>query len=715
MPVNLSRRALLASSVGLVVGFNLPGCAHVPVVDTTIGLGQPRPGSDHMLNAYVRVATDGTVVLRMGAAEMGQGVYTSLPMILAEELDCDWATVHVESAPADGVYAHSNVDYPGTSQVTGGSLSVRGYWTALREAGAAARAMLVAAAAKRWKVPVSSCTTEFGMVRSGEHVAAYGELAEAASQEKAPSKVALKDPKSFRLLGTSPARVDLPPKVNGAAIFGADPKLDGMVVAAVKHCPHHGGSFVSFDGADARALPGVIDVFKVDDVEAVAVIASTFWAAKQAVERLNVVWDAGNAKGLDSEKVRATLQAALGTGKDVWKEGEGEAPELAASITTTFEVPYLDHAPIETPTALAWVQADRVDVWAPTQGQQFVRMYAARIAKMPASKVFVHTTLLGGGFGRKGFWDFTDMAVRLSKQTGKPVRVVYTREEAFAFGYYRPAVACRLSAKLGRDGLPAEFLGEMASQNIVQAFVPAFLLWMESIVGTVTDGVMHHPYAFGRSTVNYARVELPIPVGWWRSVHGSHNGFFMESFVDQCAHVAKQDPIEYRRKLLVNNPRWLAVLDLAVEKAGAVAEGQSRGVAIFRSFGSIVAEVADVTVTGGVPKVHRVTAAVDCGQTIHPDTIKAQIESGIGHGLSMMLGEEITLVDGAVQQTNFHQYPLLSLAQMPNVSVHIVPSTEPPGGIGEVGLPPLPAAVCNAIFAATGKRIFRLPIGGQLA
>ncbi len=710
--VNLSRRAMLASGAGLVVGFYLPGCASIPVIDSTIGLGRGLSGgAEHTLNAYVRVATDGTVTLRMGAAEMGQGVYTSLPMILAEELDVDWTLVRVESAPADRAYAHLHVDYPGSSQLTGGSLSVRGYWQSLREAGAAAREMLVAAAASRFGVRATECTTSDGVVSAGEQRATYAELAAEAAMMPTPSKPRLKDPATFKLLGTSPPRLDLPPKVNGSATFGADIKLEGMLHAAIRHCPHHGGTLVSVDDSAARKVAGVVDVFKVEGIEAVAVVADNFWAAKQAASMLTPAWDAGPSKGLDSAKISTMLNQSLDEGKKVWGHGKVGVTTLEA----TYEVPYLEHAPLETPTAVAWLQPDRLDLWAPTQAQEMAKASAAKLGGLPAAQVFIHTTFLGGGFGRKGFWDFTDNAVRLSKHTGRPVKLIYTREEAFSHGYYRPATVCRFRAALGPDGLPTDYAAHMASQSIAEALFPAFLLDLPMVTGIVTDGVSHHPYSIANSQVNYARVSLPIPVGWWRSVHGSHNGFFLESFIDECAHAAQQDPIDYRRKLLADNPRFLACLDAALAAAGPVPEGLSRGVAIFKCFGSIVAEVADVSVTAGQLRVHRVAAAIDAGMVVHPDTVRAQVESAVGHGLSMLLGEKLTLVDGAVQQSNFHDYNLLPPSAMPEVTTVIVPSTEPPGGVGEVGLPPLPGAVCNAIFAATGKRIRSLPLGAQLA
>jgi len=708
----LTRRGLLGATGALVLGFHLPGCrGHAPPVDMTIALGPDAAGA-HDLNAWLSVSEDGVVTAQVGASEMGQGVYTALPMILAEELDADWSLVRVVSAPAHKAYRRESPEFPVMVQLTGGSESVRGYWNILREAGASARAMLVEAAALRWGVDPSECRAEGGEVICGERRAAYGALAADAALLKPPSKVALKDPADFVLLGTSPARLDLPPKVDGSATFGMDVHVPGAVNATVVACPHYGGHLVRFDAAKAREAPGVIDVFQIEDSEAIAVIADTFWRAKRAAGLLEITWDAGEGAGLDTAAIRAKLQAAMDKGgKTVFHHG-GRLGD--ATITASYEVPYLDHAPIEPLNAAAHVQADRVDVWAPTQGQGPTRYFASKIAGVHKDKVFVHTTFLGGGFGRKGFWDFTDYAVKISKQIGAPVKTTWTREESFTHGYYRPMCLCRQRARLGEDGLPADWYVEMASQNIMDSLGLGAMAGSKAAAVTVVDCMSHAPYHIPNQRVDYARVVLPVEVGWWRSVHGSHNGFFRECFIDELAHEAGWDPIEYRRAMLVENPRFLAVLDLAVEKAGPVPEGQHRGVALIATFGSIVAEVADVTLTGGDLRVHRVTAAIDCGVAVHPDTIRAQVQSGVGMGLSAALYGGLTLEDGAVVEKNFHQYPLMRLDEMPAVDVHIVPSAEPPGGVGEPGLPPIAAAVCNAIFHASGKRIRTLPIADQL-
>ena len=707
---NVSRRDVLKGSGALVLGFTLSGAAKVDPYDDTVSLGEaPAPGGASDLNAWVRIAASGVATIRMGASEMGQGVYTALPMLLAEELDVDWKDVRVESAPAGRDYRRESVAFPGKVQLTGGSESVRGYWSVLREAGATARAMLVQAAADRWGVSPGDCRTEASRVLHGDKSLDYGELVADAAALRPPGRVRLKDPSKFVVLGTSPPRLDLPPKVDGSAIFGIDVVLDGMVNATVRACPHYGGELLGYEDDKARAVPGVLDIFEVDG--AIAVVADTFWHAKKAAGLLDVVWNTGEGSGLDDASLRGLLEERLEKGTKRW--GHGGAPK-DLSFEATYDVPYLDHAPIEPMNATAWVQEDRVDVWAPTQAQARVQKRAARFTKMPRSKVFVHTTFLGGGFGRRGFDDFTDYAVQIAAIVRKPVKVTYTREETFTHGFYRPAILCRMRAALGEDGLPTDWYVQMSGQNVLQEYLPPLLLGLPPMTGIVHEGMSESPYAIERQRVDYGRVALPIHVGWWRSVHGSHNGFFRECFVDELAHSVGQDPIEYRRKLLRDSPRDLAVFELAVEKAGEVPEGLSRGVALFECFGSIVAEVLDLEVIDGEVFVRRLVAAVDCGMVVHPETVEMQIMGAATMGLSSALFEGLSFVDGAVQETNYHQNMLLQMKQAPAVEVHIVPSTEPPGGVGEVGLPPALGALGNAIFAATGKRIRSLPIKGQL-
>ncbi|MCB9759758.1 MAG: xanthine dehydrogenase family protein molybdopterin-binding subunit [Alphaproteobacteria bacterium] len=708
--MNPSRRGFLGGLSGLVVAFHLPGCRPLtPPVDTTITLGSAiAEGQAADINAWIRVAPNGVVTLQMGASEMGQGVYTALPMILAEELDCDWAQVRAESAPAHDAYRRELADLPGHAQLTGGSESVRGYWSILREAGAQARAMLIAAAAARWGVDPSTLRTEAGFVLNGEERLSYGELAHDAAQQKVGA-APLKSPEQFRIIGTSPERLDLRDKSTGRATFGVDVQVEGALVGAVKHCPHHGGALVSFDATDALALDGVVDAFQVDD-DKVVVVADTFWQAKRGADALKLEWDPGEGAGLDDAEIGRRLQEALdGGGKTLFKLGKlGET-----TLSTTYEVPYLEHAPLEPLNATAWVQPDRVDVWAPTQAQGVTRRNAAKIAGLKQEQAFVHTTLLGGGFGRKGFWDFTDLAVKVSKHLGAPVKVLWTREECFTRGYYRPRVLCRQSAAIGPDGLPTDWHIEMAGQSIMTMFVPALAktkLGAEVVIG----GMSHMPYAVPNQRVDYAYIELPIPIGWWRSVQGSTNGFFRECFLDEIAAAGGQDPIELRRRLLADNPRYLRVFEAAVEAAGDVSAGLSRGVALFESFGSISAQVCDIEVIEGRVLPRRVTASIDCGRAIHPDNTRAQVMGALTMGLSAALYGGLSFKDGAAQQLNFHSYTLMGMAQAPEVEVVIVDSGEELGGVGEPGLPPIAGALCNAIFAATGKRITTLPVGNQL-
>lgn len=712
--VNISRRALLRGlGGGLAVGFVLPGCAPVlQPADMTLDLGStPAEGTPTDINAWIRIAPNNVVYLRMGAAEMGQGVYTSLPMLLAEELDVAWSDVRAESAPAHEDYARENATLPGSSQLTGGSESVRGYWTLLREAGATAKAMLVAAAAERWGVTPADCVTAEGHVLYGDKKLSYGELAEEAAGMKPPGGVSLKDPADFVLIGTSPPRLDLPPKVDGTATFGIDVDSDDTLAAAVMRCPHNGGSLADYDASEARSMPGVVQVLDVDDT--VVVVADTWWRARKALLKVKVSWDKGPWASLDTEALRQLhLDALDGQGarlRNVARHGK-LGP---ASLEATYEVPYLEHAPMEPLNATAHVQADRVDIWAGTQNQQMSRNQAAKIVGLKPEQVFVHTTFLGGGFGRRSETDFTNLAVKVAQHFDRPVKVIYSREEAFARGFYRPMAFCRMTADL-EGGTFKGWSFTMAGQNILSRFVPGALTRLDFGSIVVHEGISHTPYAAPAHRVDYAQLDLPIPVGWWRSVHGQPNALFRECFLDEVAHALGRDPIELRRELLVDSPRDLGVLELALEKAGPTPAGQTRGVAVFESFGSYCAHVADVSVSDGELTVHKLTAAVDCGLHVHPDTIRSQVMGAAVMGLSSALGEEVGFAEAAAVPRNFHQYPVLGMAGAPPVEVHIVQSAEPPGGIGEPGLPPAAAAVCNAVFNATGKRIRALPIGDQL-
>jgi len=709
--INLSRRGILkALGGGLVVGFTMPGCATIiQPADVTLDLGDAiAEGAVADINAWIRVAPNGVVTLRMGAAEMGQGVYTSLPMLLAEEMDADWSMVRAESAPAHADYRRENVALPGQTQLTGGSESVRGYWMILREAGASAKAMLVAAAAAQWGVKPEECVTSSGVVLHGDKKLSYGELAAAAAEQKPPGKVTVKDPSEFTLLGTSPPRLDLPPKVDGSATFGIDVDSPDTLLATAKQCPHYGGGLDSFDNAKALGMPGVVDVFGVDD--AVVVVADTFWRARQALQQVSITWDKGPHIDLDTDELRRIHTDALDAKpRSITKHGKLEQTSLEA----VYETMYLEHATMEPMNATAHVQADRVDVWVGTQNQQGTRRATAKITGLSEEQVFIHTTFLGGGFGRRSEMDFTNLAVKIAQRFDVPVKTIWTREETFARGFYRPAAHARMRADLS-GGAWRGLEAQIATQNILRRFLPGPLAGLKAATIVMHEGVSHTPYTLDAMDVSVSEVELPIPVGWWRAVHAGPNAFFRESFVDEVAHELKQDPVALRRSLMTDSPRDLAVLEKAVAEAGELPSGQSRGVAVFESYGSYCAQVADVSVADGELTIHKVTAAIDCGQHIHPDTIRAQVLGGVTMGISSVIGEGLEFKEAAVVQGNFHQYPLAGMKQAPKVDVHIIPSTEDPGGVGEPGLGPVGAAVCNAIFNATGQRIRKLPIGNQL-
>ena len=707
--VNLSRRRFLRASGGLVLGLHLSGFSELPELDgVNDELRQEGASPGTELNAWIHLHLDGTASIRVGAVEMGQGVYTALPMLLAEELDLPFERVRVVPAPTEKAFRRPSSSYPGRVLMTGASESVRGHWDLLRRAGAQARAMLIAEAAERWKVRPGACSVREGTVVCADRRLDYSELVEGAAR-RSPNGGQPKEPQEWRLIGTSPPRTDIAAKVSGEAVFGIDVELAGMVFASARACPHHGGELVSVDETTARQVAGVLDVFSLED--AVVVVADSYWTAQKAAKLLKISWAPGQGAGWDDDQILAKLQEAVDEAPVVHRRGGGAR---AVDIEATFSTPYLAHAPLEPLNATVSVGDSRIDIWAPTQAQQAVQNRASEITGFPKAQCFVHSTLVGGGFGRKSMSDFTDQAIEIGVRVGKPVKLIWTREETFTRGKYRPATACRLRARLGSDGYPTDFEATIASQNVLDGRLPDFLLALPPIAETVHGGLGDTPYVIARETLRYKRVRFPIPVGWWRSVHGSHNGFYRESFFDELAHSAGIDPTEYRRHLLRDSPRHLSCYELVLAQAPPLAEGQHRGTAVFKSFGSIVATVVDLSLHGSDLQIHRITTAVDCGIVVHPDTVHAQLMGATLMGLSAALHERVPFSEGASEVRNFDGYRILSMAETPTVDTHIVSSTESPGGVGEVALPPLAGALANAIFNASGFRLRTLPIGDQL-
>ncbi len=702
----VSRRSFLqisgAATGGLLVGFNLPGVGAQRFLAAEALPFAP--------NAFIRIATDETVTIICHKSEMGQGVYTSLPMLIAEELDADWTKIVVESAPADEAYSGIM-----GMQITGGSTSVMTTWDQLRKAGATARWLLVEAASKRWGVAASALRTEAGFVLEGTNGrrASYGELADDASMLSAPASVALKDPSQFKLIGTNVRRVEGPDKVTGRAEFGLDVKLPGMLTAVVAHPPVCGSTVRSFDGSAAEALPGVLKVKQISS--GVAVIGRDFWSAKQGRDALKIDWDDAAGSGFSTAKQREEYLALLDEPGAV-AEDEGDAAAGLASaaqrIEATYEVPYLAHAPMEPLNATVHVTADGCDIWTGTQAQTLDQNAAARILGLDPKDVRIHTTLLGGGFGRRATptSDFVTDAVEVAKDEAVPIKMVWTREDDIQCGYYRPMFVHKLEAGLDDAGMPVAWHQRLAGQSIMAGMG---FVGPDGVDTASVEGAAHMPYAFPNRRVELHSPEELVTVLWWRSVGHTHTGFVNESFIDEVAHAGGHDPLELRRTLLKDEPRHLAVLELAAEKAGwgtPLPAGRGRGIAIRKSFESYVAEVAEVSVDQGQVRVHRVVCAVDCGIAVNPWNIEAQMQSAIVYGLSAALHGEITLEGGRVQQSNFDDYPVLRMSEMPEVEVHIVESTEAPTGVGEPGVPPIAPAVTNAIFALTGKRVRKLPI-----
>ena len=698
---------------GLLISLYLPELA---LASGESNAGSPTaPAAPFAPNAFIRIGTDDIITVIVNKSEMGQGVYTSLPMLAAEELDADWSKVRFEPAPVDQVYAHPVFKI----QMTGGSTSTASEWERFRKAGATARIMLISAAAKNWNVDAQSLKTENSFVihaASGRR-ASFGSLAETAAGIQPPKDVPLKDPKDYKLIGKPTRRLDTPSKVNGSAQFGLDVQIPGMFTAVIARAPVFGGKVVSFNADKARAVSGVKDVVQVPS--GVAVIASGFWPAKLGRDKLEIKWDDGPNASLSTPGMREQYSKLAQSPGLVAKKIGDPAKALAGAaktITAEFEVPYLAHATMEPLNCVVDLRADSCEIWSGTQFQTVDAAAAAAVAGLKPAQVKIHTTMLGGGFGRRAnpASDFIVEAVHVAKAAKVPVKVVWTREDDMHGGYYRPMWYDRMVGGVDAGGNPVAWTHTIVGQSIMQG--TAFEAFIKNGIDDASvEGAADLLYGIPNLQVDLHTPKIGVPVLWWRSVGHSHNGFAVEAFFDEVAHAGGKDPYQLRRTLLANQPRMRGVLDLVAEKGNwgkPLPAGRGRGIATHFSFDSYVGQVAEVSVDkDGVPHVHRVVCVVDCGRVINPDSVKAQMEGGIVFGLTAALKDAITLEAGRVQQRNFHDYPMLRINEAPEIEVHIVPSTEAPTGVGEPGVPPVAPAVANAIFAATGKRVRRLPIG----
>jgi isoquinoline 1-oxidoreductase beta subunit len=701
----MNRRSFLktsaAGTAGLLIGFyfhgdleSLEAANDAPVV----------------LNAWIHVGADDLATILIDKSEMGQSILTGLAMIAADELDCDWKKVRTEFAPAEKVYFNPRFG----AQGTGGSSGTPTSWDPLRKASATARAMLLDAAAHRWGISPSECSAENSTIvhAATKRRLTYGSLAEAAAKLPVPQNVPLKTPGEYHLIGKSTKRLDTPEKVNGSAQYGIDVRLPGMLYAVVARCPVFSGKVASFDAAKAKVIPGVKDVIQISS--GVAVIADNTWTAMQGRRALDMQWDEGpNAKLTSAAISKQLAEAAAKPGPVARKEGDVETglASAATKIEIDYEVPFLAHATMEPQNCTAHVRSDRCDVWAPTQAQTSSQSTAAKIAGLNTNSVFIHTTFLGGGFGRRFEADFIGEAVEVSKAMNAPVKVTWSREDDMQHDYYRMVSHARCTAGLDADGWPVVWSSRVSSPSLLARFGPL----KDNFDRRSVESLDSVPYAIPNILVDYQLVNTGVPIGFWRSVGASQNGFFLESFIDEIAAAGKKDPYELRRRLLAKSPRHLAVLESAAQNAGwgkPLPAGRFRGIALVSSYDGYVAHVIEISVNreARTLKVHRVVCALDCGRIVNPSSIDAQARSSIVYGLTAALYSAITIDRGRVQQNNFNDYKMLRCDEMPEVEVHIIPSDLPPTGAGEFVVPPVAPALCNAIFAATGRRVRRLPV-----
>ena len=704
----LSRRGFLR--VGAAAGGGLMLSLSLPFAN---GQAESRDADKFVPNAFIRIDGDGRIVLTMPYIEMGQGTYTSIPMLIAEELEVDLSQVRLEHAPPnEKLYANPLLGV----QATGDSTAIRGAWQPLRQAGATAKTMLVAAAAKRWNIDPASCQAQNGEVLHGltGRSIKYGELAADAARMPVPKSVTLKQPQDFKLIGTPAKRLDTPAKLNGTAIYGIDVRPPGAKIATLAQSPVFGGRVKRVDDAAAKSIKGVRQIVRLDD--AVAVVADHMGAAKKGLAALVIEWDDGPHAKLTTEDIASELEKATHNSGPV-AQNIGDVEKAMASavrkIEATYQVPFLAHAAMEPMNCTVHVRNNGCEVWVGTQAIARAQATAAKIAGLPLEQVVVHNHLLGGGFGRRLDVDGVTRAVQIAMHVDGPVKVVWTREEDIQHDMYRPYWFDRISAGLDEKGKPVAWDHRFAGSSVIARYLPH--AFNNGIDPDTTEGAIDLTYDLPNLHVEYLRVEPPgIPTAFWRSVGPSHNVFVTESFMDELAAATKQDPVAYRLALLDKMPRAKAVLELAAEKAGwgqPLPERVGRGVSIQFVFASYLAQVAEVEVSrDGAARVRRVVCAVDCGTVVNPDTVRAQIQSAIIFGATAALYGEITLKDGRVEQTNFDTYQILRMNEAPAIEVYIVQSSEPPGGMGEAGTSAIVPAVTNAIFAATGKRLRKLPV-----
>lgn len=707
-----SRRKFLktsaAASGGLVLGITLP---------SALNSAFAAEATTSMPNAWIKIGSDNTITILSSHSEMGQGVYTSMPTLVAEELEVDLHKIKVEIAPPGEVYINAMLG----GQITGGSTSVREGWDKLRVAGAQARMMLTQAAADGWGVNVADCHAENGWVigPKGKKVT-YGKVAEAASKLTPPKEPKLKDPGEFKIVGKPTKRLDTPWKVNGTAEFGIDVKLPGMLYASLAQCPVIGGKVVSFDGAKAKAMPGVKHVVQITD--GVAVVADSFWRAKKARDTLVITWDEGAGKAVNSPGVAAALAAAMAQpgGAVIKKVGNVDdamlltlngKPNAVKVVEAAYEVPFLSHSPMEPMNFTADVRKDSCLLIGPTQFQQAAGGVAAGVTGLKPEQITVKTTFLGGGFGRRIDFDYIIQALEISKTIGAPVKLVWTREDDMTHDFYRPAGLHHMSAALDAKGNPTALKLRLTSPSVTARMFPP-VVSKEGLDPFQAEAATT-PYDIPNQLAESLIHDTGLRVGYWRSVSHAMNSFANESFMDELALAAGKDPVEYRMSLLSKEPRYRNVLTLATQKAGwgkPLAPGHFQGVGVMEGYGTYMAQVAEISVVNNQIKVHRVVIAADLGRMVNPNIVRQQLESSVIFGLSAVLWGEITLKDGRVQQTNFDTYRVVRMPESPKIDMIIVDSTEKPGGIGEPGTALVGATMANAVFAATGKRLRKLPL-----